>query len=403
MGYAGSIDVAAVRADTSGCEERAHFNNAGAALMPRPVLDTVIDHLELETRIGGYEAAAAVTDRLEAVYRSAARLINCEPDEIALFENATRAFNAVLYAIPFAAGDRILTGRAEYCSNYMAYLHLARTIGVEIVVVPDDEYGQLDVDELRRRIDKRAKLIALTHVPTSGGLVNPVADVGRLARGAGVPFLLDACQSVGQMPVDVGEIGCDFLSTTGRKFLRAPRGTGFLYVRRERINGLHPPVIDLGGAEWTQLDSYQLRPDARRFETWEAAHALRLGLGRAIDYALDLGPQAIWARISELAETLRDQLTDVRAVSQHDRGATRCGIVSFSVAGMSADDVKAGLAARNVNVELSFVEDTRLDLQERGLDRFLRASVHYYNTEEEIARLCGLIEALAGGRQAVAS
>ncbi len=366
--------------------------------MPRSVLDTVIAHLELEARIGGYEAAAAAHDRLEAVYDSAARLLNCRPTEIALFDNATRAFNAVLYAIPFSPGDRILTGRAEYASNYMAYLHLARTTGARIVVVPDDDQGQIDVDELAFRIDGRAKLIALTHVPTSGGLVNPAEDVGRLARESRVPFLLDACQSVGQMPIDVSEIGCDFLSTTGRKFLRGPRGTGFLYINGEWIERLHPPFLDLGGAEWTSLDSYQFRQDARRFETWEAAHALRLGLGRAIDYALDLGLDDIWARVRELAESLRAHLVAIAGVTQHDRGEKRCGIVTFSVAGVAAEEVKATLAGSNVSVEVSLVEDTRLDLEERGLDRIVRASVHYYNTEEEISRLCELIDVLVPGR-----
>ncbi|MFI5387728.1 MAG: aminotransferase class V-fold PLP-dependent enzyme [Fimbriimonadales bacterium] len=390
-----SIDIESVRRDTPGCLERAHFNNAGAALMPNQVLEAVIGHLELETQIGGYEAAAAAHDRLEAVYTSAASLLNCDPSEVALTENATRAFNAVLYALPFESGDRILTGKAEYCSNYMAYLHLARTTRIEVVVVPDDEYGQIDVDELKRRINGSVKLIALTHVPTSGGLVNPAAAVGRVAREAGVAFLLDACQSVGQMPIDVQEIGCDFLSTTGRKYLRGPRGTGLLYVKRERINGLHPPMVDVGGADWTRLDSYEFRPDARRFETWEAAHALRLGLGRAIDYAVDIGLEEIWVRVQNLADSLRNQLAGIPAVRQHDLGAVRCGIVSFSVTGVSPDVVKATLARRNVNIELSSVDDTRLDLEERGLSRFLRASVHYYNTHEEVTRLSQLIGAIA--------
>src|SRR6266516_7753250 len=234
--------------------------------------------------------------------------------------------------------------------------------------------------------------------PNSGGLVNPAAQVGRVAREAEVPFLLDACQSVGQMPIDVSEIGCDFLSTTGRKFLRGPRGTGFLYITGEWIERLHPPFLDLGGAEWTSLDSYQFRQDARRFETWEAAHALRLGLGRAIDYALDLGLDDIWARVRELAESLRAHLVAIAGVTQHDRGEKRCGIVTFSVAGVAAEEVKATLAGSNVSVEVSLVEDTRLDLEERGLDRIVRASVHYYNTEEEISRLCELIDVLVPGR-----
>jgi selenocysteine lyase/cysteine desulfurase len=386
------VDVERIRRETPGCDAWAHFNNAGAALMPEPVVRTVIDHLELEAAAGGYEAEAAAHDRLEAVYDSAARLIGAQPSEIALLENATRAFNAVLYALPLRPGDRILTGKAEYSSNYMAYLHLAATRDVVICVIPDDAHGQIDVRALAERIDERAALIALTHVPTSGGLVNPAREVGEVARAAGVPYLLDACQSVGQMPIDVTDIGCDFLSTTGRKFLRGPRGTGFLFVREPWAEALHPACIDLGGADWTRLDGYDLKPGARRFETWEAAHALRLGLGRAIEYALDVGLDEIWERITRLAARLREGLAAIPGVALHDLGATRCGIVSFSVGTRSPDDVKAMLARRGIHVELSSVDDTRLDLQERGLERFLRASAHYYNTEEEVERL---LEAVA--------
>src|SRR5919198_3097848 len=259
-----TIDVEALRADTPACRERLHFNNAGASLMPRPVVETVVEHLELEARIGGYEAADAEHERIAAVYRSCARLINCQPEEVALLENATRAWDAAFYAIPFSAGDRIVTGRAEYCSNYMAYLQVTRATGAEIVVIDDDEHGQIDVDELRAATDERVKLISLTHVPTSGGLVNPAADVGEIARDANVLYLLDATQSVGQMPIDVAAIGCDFLAATGRKFIRGPRGAGFLYVARDRITDLHPAAVEVGGAKWTARDAYTLKDDAKR-------------------------------------------------------------------------------------------------------------------------------------------
>ncbi len=390
-----TIDVAAVRRDTPGIQQRLHLNNAGASLMPRPVVDAVVEHLELEARIGGYEAADAERERIEAVYASAAQLVNCDPTEIALFENATRAWDAVFYSIPFKPGGRILTGRAEYCSNYMAFLQVARASGAEIVVIGDDEHGQIDVEELRAAVDERACLIALTHVPTSGGLVNPAAQVGRVAREAGVLFLLDACQSVGQMPIDVQAIGCDFLSTTGRKFLRGPRGTGFLYVGAERIPQLHPPMVDVRAADWVAIDDYRLQPDARRFETWEVSYACQLGLGRAIDYALGQGLDDIWARVRSLGEALRGQLAGISGLTVQDLGAIKCGIVTFTLAGCSADRVQAELAARGVNVDVSQVADTRLDLEARGLDRMVRASVHYFNTEQELDRFCALIGELA--------
>jgi cysteine desulfurase / selenocysteine lyase len=389
-----TIDTAAVRNDTPGCRDRIHFNNAGASLMPRPVIETVIRHLELEATIGGYEAADAERERIAAVYRSCARLVNCEPEEIALLENATRAWDAVFYSIPFAAGDRIVTGRAEYCSNYMAHLQVARKTGAEIVVIGDDAYGQIDVDELRERIDERVKLISLTHVPTSGGLVNPAAEVGRVAREAGVFFLLDATQSVGQMPIDVAEIGCDFLATTGRKFIRGPRGTGFLYVGRSRIEELDPAVVEVGGAAWTERDGYTLKEDAKRFETWEASYALQLGLGRAIEYALELGIESIWERVRILGNLLRGELAAIDGISVHDLGVTKCGIVTFTADGVSADRLFAELGAQAINVDVSTPEDTRIDFEARSLEPMIRASVHYFNTEDEIARFCAAVEGI---------
>jgi selenocysteine lyase/cysteine desulfurase len=232
-------------------------------------------------------------------------------------------------------------------------------------------------------------------VPTSGGLVNPAARVGRVAREAGVLFLLDACQSVGQLPIDVRAIGCDFLSTTGRKFLRGPRGTGFLYVSAQRIPQLHPPMVDVRAADWVAIDDYRLQPDARRFETWEVSYACQLGLGRAIDYALSQGLDDIWARVRALGESLRAQLAAVPGVTVHDLGEIKCGIVTFTLVGWGADRVRAEMATRGVNVDVSELADTRLDLESRGLDRMIRASVHYFNTEQELARFCALIGELA--------
>jgi cysteine desulfurase/selenocysteine lyase len=389
------IDIDAVREDTPGCSSCIHFNNAGASLMPRSVIDAVTQHLELEAEIGGYEAADAERERIEGVYRSAARFISCDPSEIALLENATRAWATVFYAIPFKPGERIITGRAEYCSNYMAYLQVARTTSAEIVVIGDDESGQIDVDELHASLDGRAKLISLSHVPTSGGLVNPAAEVGAIARAADVPFLLDACQSVGQMPIDVEEIGCDFLATTGRKFIRGPRGTGFLYVSGSRIAELHPPFVDVGSADWTAIDGYTLKDDAKRFETWEASYALRLGLGAAIDYALEQGIDAIWERVVMLGDELRRRLAAIDGVSVHDLGATKCGIVTFTAEGVESEELFAALRTQSINVHVSTAEDTRLDFEARGLRSLVRASVHYYNTDDEIDRFCGAVEALS--------
>lgn len=389
------IDIERVRADTPGVRSRIHLNSAGAALMPAPVVDAMIAYLRREADIGGYEAAGEAQQRLDGVYDSVARLIGVRRDEIALVENATVAWQMAFYSIAFKPGDRILTASAEYAANYVAFLQVAKRTGVEIDVIPNDATGALDPAALGRMIDSRVKLIAITWVPTNGGLVNPAAAVGRIARAHGIPYLLDACQAVGQMPVDVAELGCDMLSATGRKFLRGPRGTGFLYVRRELMRDLEPPVIDHFAAPWVSPGHYELRGDARRFENWENNYAARLGLGIAIDYALDIGLGPIARRCTELSSDLRRQLAAIPGVTLHDLGAEQASIVSFTVAGIDAARIKAHLSQKRINVTTSDPSSTLLDAEARRLPALLRASPHYYNTVDEIACLVEEVAKLA--------
>jgi selenocysteine lyase/cysteine desulfurase len=297
------------------------------------------------------------------------------------------------YAMRFEPGDRILTSRAEYASNVIAFLQVAARTGAVVEVVEDDHLGQISLDDLRRRVDDRVRLIALTHVPTQGGLVNPAAEVGAVARDAGVTFLLDACQSAGQLPIDVDRIGCDILSATGRKYLRGPRGTGFLYVRESLIQDLDPPFLDLHAATWVAPDRYTVRDDARRFEDWETNYAAKIGLGVAVDYAMAVGVDAIAERVTALGERLRQGLVGAGA-AVHDLGERRCGIVSFSVPGHAAADVAKQLSAHRINTSVSLVDYARLDLPHRGLPDLVRASVHCYNTDDELQQLVDRVAAL---------
>jgi selenocysteine lyase/cysteine desulfurase len=383
-----SLDWRRARQETPGCETVLHFNNAGAALMPQSVLEAVVAHLQLEAQIGGYEAAAQKHEAVDRVYDAAAALIGCHRQEIAIIENATRAWDMAFYAVPLRAGDRILTAVAEYASNYIAFLQVARKTGATIEVIPNDEHGQISVEALRHAIDERVKLIAITHVPTNGGLVNPAAAVGKVAREAGVLYLLDTCQSVGQMPIDVNEIGCDLLSATGRKYLRGPRGTGFLYVRQSILEHLEPPFLDMHAAEWVTEQEYKIRSDARRFENWETNYAGKIGLGVAIDYARQWGLEAIQARICTLAEKLRTELKALGGITVRDLGAQQCGIVSFTVDSKTPEEIQRLLAEHKINVSVSGQSSTRLDMEARELTSVVRASVHYYNSEEEIERFC---------------
>ncbi len=388
------IDIEAVRADTPACEKVLHFNSAGASLMPKPVYDAVCHHLRIENSVGGYEAERRAKDDLEAFYSEFAGLLNASPDEIAYVENATRAWDMAFYGLPLSEGDRILTHGSEYASNYLALLQQARRRKLHIDLIPSDASGQIDVNAMPALITDRTKLIAITHVPTQGGLINPAAEVGKIARKYGVTYLLDACQSVGQLDIDVEKIGCDILSGTGRKFLRGPRGTGFLYVRRGMIEKVDPPFVDLHSATWLDEKSYQLAPGAKRYENWESYVAGRVGLMVAVRYARNLGLPAIEQRTRQLADSLRHELGNVRGVTVHDLGKEKCGIVTFTKEGVSPGNMAERLVSQGMNISVSAATSAQLDLGRRGLDAVARASVHYFNTDTEIERFVEAIRVI---------
>ncbi|MGE5134510.1 MAG: aminotransferase class V-fold PLP-dependent enzyme [Gemmatimonadota bacterium] len=390
------MDIAALRRDTPGCANRIHLNNAGAGLMSRRTLAAVTGHLELEAAIGGYEAAGQAEPQVAATYASIAELIGGRPDEIALFTNSTQAWHAAFGSVRLRPGDRILTGHAEYGSNVLSYLQAARRAGAEIAVVPDDGSGQLDTTALASMIDSRTRLVGVTHVPTGGGLVNPAAEVGRITRAAGVPFLLDATQSVGQFPVDVNEIGCDMLTSTGRKFLRGPRGTGFLWVRTGALESLDPPVVEIDSAAWDGGHGFRWFDGARRFATWEMSYANVLGLHAAVRQALELGLPQIGERSRALGAALRARLAGVPGVTTHDLGTDRCAIVTASVAGVTAAGAAAALARHGINVTTTELAGAPYEAG-RGAHPLVRLSPHYYNTEAELDRAAEVMAATAAG------
>lgn len=391
--------LARIRAETPGVGHSTHLLACGSSLTPQPVLDAVVDHLRLEAEIGGYEAHAARLPQLEAVYDTVAAHIGAARHEIALVENATVAWCQAFYALPLPEGTRVLTCESEYVSNYLAFLQRQKRDRFRIEVIPSDESGALDVAALEATMGGDVALIAMTWVPTSGGLVNPAAEVGRIAKAHGVPYLLDACQAVGQMKIDVAELGCDFLSATGRKFLRGPRGTGFLYVADDWIDRIEPPVIDLHAAEWVARDTYALRKDARRFENWENPYALHAGLRAAIDYADAIGIDAIEARVRLLADHTRALIDAAPGLEVRDNGRDRCGIVSLEATGQDPDRLVAAMSGRGFAIGTSSRSSTRIDYEKRDLPTLIRIAPHYYNTEDEVAAcvetLAGLVRAAA--------
>ncbi len=384
-------EIDAARAVTPGCAEVIHLNHAGASLPPRVVLDAQIGHLRAEALMGGYEAADAAADRRDAVYDSIGALIGARPHEIARLEHATAAWNAAFWSVPMAPGQHVVVHDHEYGANIVAFLVAAERRGVVIDRVPSAPAGHVDVDAIADRLDRfDVALVSLTHVPTNGGLVNPAAEVGALARAAGVPFLVDACQSVGQLSVDVDEIGCDLLSATGRKFLRGPRGTGFLYVRDGIADRLQPSQPDHHGVHLVTGERFEPRAGARRFEHWEHNVAGWLGLGAAVDHARSWGIDRIEATVTERADQLRSMLLDI-GFTVHDEGERRSGIVTTTCDRTPSADLRRLLADRHVNAALTPPDSSRWDVERRRLPELLRLSVHYTTTVDELETTVGIL------------
>ncbi|MFC4562482.1 aminotransferase class V-fold PLP-dependent enzyme [Nocardiopsis mangrovi] len=388
------LDLDALRADTPGCRDQVFLDSAGSSLPPGPVLEEVIGHLRREARVGGYRAAGERADDIEGGHAVLADLLGCAPDEVAFTDSATRSWLSLLDSVPLAPGDRVLISEVEYGANAVALLRLAERNGTTVETVPSDGDGALSVPALRAMLDERVALVSLVHVPTNSGLVNPVREAAEAAHDAGALVLLDACQSVGQLPVRMEELGVDMLSGTGRKWLRGPRGTGFLAVRRASAHRLWPRLIDHSGAEWESAGTYRLRGDARAYQLWEFGAAERLGLIAAARYALDLGIAEIAAAVADRAARLRSGLAEIPGVAVRDIGREHGGIVTFTRAGVPAPDAAAALRERGIAVTVSSAATTRIDMARRGLETVVRASPHYFVSHTDIDTAIGAVAAL---------
>ncbi len=374
------------RSETPGVPYRTHFNNAGAAFAPQPVMDAIQKHLQLEIEMGGYEAEAAAHAEINTFYTVMAHLLNCQARNIAYTASATDSYNRALSAISFEKGDVILTTNNDYASNQIAFLELQKRFGIQLIRAEDVPEGGVDVDSMKDLIQKyHPKVVAVTHVPTSSGLVQPVAEIGKICKAENIWYLVDACQSAGQMPLDVQQIHCDFLSATFRKFLRGPRGAGFLYVSDKALEaGLEPIFVDLLSATWTSPDGYEIRSDARRFELWERPHALMLGSKACVEYALNIGLPQIETHVKQLADLCREKLSAISGIKNLDKGKERCGITTYAVDGWQPAALKTKLQEFKINTSIAIRTGAQIDFGEKGVDWALRVSPHYYNTEEEI-------------------
>jgi selenocysteine lyase/cysteine desulfurase len=369
------------------------------------VLEATVGYLRREAELGGYETVDAAEEELTAARGHLARLVGAGTGNLAVVENATVATAQALSAFDFEPGDSLITSRIDYPSNQIMYLSLARRRGLRVLRADDLPEGGVDPASVARLLarEPRCRLVSVSWVPTNSGLVQDVAGVAEVCERAGVPLLVDACQAVGQIPVDAPALGCDYLAATGRKFLRGPRGTGFLYVSdRALARGDHPLLPDLRGAEWSEADRYDLAPDARRFENWEFSHALVLGLGEAARYALEVGVEAGGARARRLAQEARRRLAALPGARVLDRGWDRsdsgpgaeppAAIVSVAFDGRDANDLVAALRERRVHTSASTRTSGVLDMDDKGVASTLRVSPHYYNTEDELDTLVEALE-----------
>jgi cysteine desulfurase/selenocysteine lyase len=387
-------EIQQLRTETRGTAQKIHFNNAGASLPPDVVVETVVNYLHEEAINGGYETEYKYDGQLNNTYELVARLINAGKDEIALVENASTAWGIAFNGIDFKPGDEIITCEMEYVTNLIGFLNVQKTRGVTLKIIPNDDRGNFSIPALEAAISPKTKLIAMTHISSTAGGMIPIVEIGKVARKHDILYLVDACQSAGQIPVDVKEIGCDMLSVTGRKYLRAPRGTGFLFVRKEVQDKLQLLFMDGFSAPSVSLDNFKPRNDARRFELYEKNRAITLGLGKAVEYALNIGVDRIWQRVQYLANLMRQQLAAIDGITVHDFGEQQCGIVTFSVNGMDSAAVKNKLAENHINVSVGKAISTLIYMDKNHLTSNVRASVHYYNTEAEIKVMCNTLKAL---------
>jgi selenocysteine lyase/cysteine desulfurase len=389
------LDIDRLRADTPGCAVGGFFNHSGASLSSARTLSAITNHLQQEALYGGMEAAAAAARQLAKVRADAEALLGASANEVAFTSSASAAIGLAFAALPaLKPGERILVGRHEWGGNVSTYQAAAARAGAQVEVIPcREDDGSVDAEALERMVDDRVRLVSLTWLPANGGLVNDAAAIGRVTRAAGIPYFVDAGQALGQMPVNVEEIGCDVLKGTARKFLRGPRGTALLYVRTSFMPRLRPAFIDVQSGPWTE-GAVKQRADARVFETIEGSVALLLGLGAALEQAHAIGMQRIQRRIAMLAQRLRDALSAVDGVVVQDLGSTRSGIVSFTVRGLGAQMVRERLAEQGITVGANGVTCTPFDMTERGLHEIGRASVSYLNTEGEVDQLAAALRSI---------
>lgn len=390
------MDIDLIRHDTKGCHDKIFLNSAGSSLMPAGVVDKITEYLHHEEKLGGYEVAHLREAEINEFYTEIAKLINCSPDNIAFANNATDAYAKALSSIPFKSGDYILTTNDDYSSNLIAFSSLKKRFGINVIRANNLPNGDLNLKDFEEKIQEhRPVLVAVTHIPTNSGLVQPAEQIGDICKKYDTWYLLDACQSIGQLVVDVKKTGCDFLSATGRKFLRGPRGTGFLYVSDKVLRtGLEPLFIDLRGADLQNFDEYKAQKNAKRFEMWELSYSSLCGLTEAVRYAGNIGMENIYEYNQTLVKRLRENLLRVPGLALLDKGSQLSNIVTFKIDGHELNEIESALKKADVYFSVSTKYYSAADFTNGNTEHVVRFSPHYFNTNDEMDAVSKIIASI---------
>lgn len=373
-----------------------YFNQAAGGLMPDRVLQAVTDYMQREQALGSYVAAQQAQPQLQQLYAQLAALLHCQPTDIALTTGNTHGWCAVVGALPLQAGDRVLVTPGEWGGNYAMLLQLQARTGCVVETMPCTADGHIDLAALEAGLDARVQLIALTWVPANGSTVYDAQALGQLCARHGIPYIIDAAQALGHIPVDVQALQCDVLTAPGRKWLCGPRGTGLVYLKPGFAARLQPMTVDHVSCPITPTGPV-LRQDARMLEQSESSVALKLGLLAALDTAQAEGWAQRFAAIAERARQLRSALADVPGLSLHSLAAAPadCGIVPFTLQGHTPAQVQQALLQCHIQVAASGMGFTPLDMQARGLSAVVRASVSAHTTDADIQALVQALQTLS--------
>lgn len=386
------MNIELIRKETAGCSDKIFLNNAGSSLMPEIVVNTMIDYIKQEEEFGGYVIMNRDQELINQFYEETAKLLNCKSSNIAFATSSTDAYAKALSSIPFKEGDCIITTIDDYISNQIAFISLQKRFNIDVIRVKNLQDHEIDLEDLEILIKKHhPKLIAVTHIPTNSGLIQNVEGVGAVCKKYDILYLVDACQSVGQLKVDVQKIGCDFLTATGRKFMRGPRGTGFLYVSDKVLDQkLAPLFLDMRGAGWTEFDDYEIFQTARRFEHWEISYSSLRGLTEAVKYANTIGPENIEGYNRKLAEAFRTGLKN-KGYKILDEGKHLGSIVTFCDMNNDIEKIQKVLSQNRVYFSISNKSSALIDFTNKNVTVAIRLSPHYFNTHEEQEAVTNLL------------